>query len=478
MTVLATIDLGNALAERIGERGIPRAALAALEPRIAAARERLEARRQAGEIGFFDLPATAPAGAVAAYVRDLDPAMDDVVVLGIGGSSLGPKALYRGLCHPLHPLLSRARRAKAAGGSRSRRIFFVENVDPASVRGVLDAIRPRRSLVVAITKSGGTAETLAQLLVFWDAFERRMGPDETAKRFVFVTDPERGVLRRIAGERGVRTFDIPPGVGGRFSVFTPVGLLPAALAGIDVRAILDGAAAMGRACERPGVFSNPAHLHAALHVAAMERGRPIHVLMPYSDRLRELAEWYRQLWAESLGKRLDRAGRVVETGPTPLGAVGATDQHSQLQLFAEGPHDKLITFVAVGSYGRAVRIPKRFGEQDETGYLGGSSMAKLIDAERRAVATALARSGRPNLTIEIPEVSPATMGALMMLLEISTAVTGETIGVDPFDQPGVEEGKRLTFGLMGRPGYEGRRNDVREWERTAAAAAARIEVES
>ncbi len=473
---MLVLDIGNALAERIGERGVPRGEIERLEGAASRARERLDARRRTGEIGFLDLPFDpGPAAAVEEFVSGLDDSVRDVVILGIGGSSLGPKALYRALCHPYHAILSAARRTALAGGRPSRRLFFLENVDPASARGLMQAIDLRRTLVVAITKSGGTAETLAQLLVLWAAMEKKVGAEGVAGRFVFVTDPERGVLRRVARERGVRTFEIPPNVGGRFSVLTPVGLLPAALAGIDVRGLLAGAAATARACEAPGLFETPAHLFAALHVAAIARGRPIHVLMPYSDALRELSEWFRQLWAESLGKRLDREGRVVEVGPTPVGAVGATDQHSQLQLFAEGPHDKLIAFVAVRGHGRDVRIPALFGGHDETTYLGGSTLGRLLDAERRAVAVSLARAGRPNLTIEIPAVTPAAIGALVMLLEIATAVAGEMMNIDPFDQPGVEEGKRLTFGLMGRPGYDERRAEVTKWERSDEGTA-RVEV--
>ena len=455
-----TLDIRNALAETIGPRGLPRAAVAALDADAHAAVDDLDARRAKGEIGFHDLPFDRkPAEAVIDFVRGLDRSITDVLVAGIGGSSLGPRALYRALLHRHNDLLPPAKRP-------GRRLLFLENADPATVAATLDVVDLRKTLVVVVTKSGGTAETLAQWLVAWERMARAVGIRRVAERFVFVTDPAKGALRQAARDKGVRTFEVPPNVGGRFSVLTPVGLLPAALAGIDIFRLLDGAAAAATACRRVEPFANPGRLFAALHVAALRAGRPIHVFMPYADRLRDAADWFRQLWAESLGKRVDRSGRVIEVGPTPVAALGAVDQHSQVQLYIEGPHDKLITVLAVRDQGPDVHIPKLFEKSPETAYLGGATIGGLLDAERRATAAALARAGRPNLTIELSAVTPATMGVLFQVLEEATAIAGTMLGVDPFDQPGVEEGKKLTFGLMGRPGFEERKKALEEWERT------------
>jgi len=452
-----TLDVRNALAEVIGSRGVDAAALEALGPAADAARQRLEERRRAGEIGFSALPFDpAPLDAIETFVAGLDRRITDVLVAGIGGSSLGPRALCRALLHRWNELLPPARRP-------GRRLWFLENADPATISATLDVVDLRRALVVVITKSGGTAETLAQWLVAWERIAKAVGARQVASRFVFVTDPKRGVLRQVAGEKGVTTFAVPPDVGGRFSVLTPVGLLPAALAGIDVRRLMSGAAAAATTCRRPGLFENPARLLAALHVAALRAGRPIHVLMPYADRLRDSADWFRQLWAESLGKRVDRSGAVVEVGPTPVAALGAVDQHSQVQLYAEGPHDKLITFLAVRDPGPDVRIPKLFPQHAETAYLGGATIGGLLDAERRATA------GRPNLTITLSAVTPETMGALFQIYEETTALAGTMMDIDPFDQPGVEEGKKLTFGLMGRPGFEERKTALEQWEKKEVA---------
>ncbi|MBI5502919.1 MAG: glucose-6-phosphate isomerase [Deltaproteobacteria bacterium] len=454
-----TLDVRNALADVIGPRGTTTATLAALAPAAEAAERRLDERRRAGEIGFSALPFDpAPLDAVETFVAGIDRRITDVLVAGIGGSSLGPRALCRALTHRWNELLPAAQRP-------GRRLWFLENADPDTVAATLDVVDLRRALVVVITKSGGTAETLAQWLVAWERMAKAVGARQVASRFVFVTDPQRGVLRQVAAARNVASFAVPPDVGGRFSVFTPVGLLPAALAGIDVRSLMSGAAAAATACRRPAMSANPARLLAALHVAALRAGRPIHVLMPYADRLRDAADWFRQLWAESLGKRVDRSGAVVEVGPTPVAALGAVDQHSQVQLYAEGPHDKLITFLAVRDPGPDVRIPKLFAQHPETAYLGGATIGGLLDAERRATAAALARAGRPNLTITLSAVTPATMGALFQIFEETTALAGTMMDIDPFDQPGVEEGKKLTFGLMGRPGFEDRKTALEQWEK-------------
>jgi glucose-6-phosphate isomerase len=260
--------------------------------------------------------------------------------------------------------------------------------------------------------------------------------------------------------------DVPPGVGGRFSVLTPVGLFPLAAAGVDVGALLAGAGHLDAHLSRPGLWDNPAYLFAAIHVLFLRRGRNVHVLMPYSDALKDVADWFRQLWAESLGKRLSLDGAEVCVGPTPVGALGTTDQHSQVQLFMEGPQDKVVTFVEVDEPRREVDLPPEFPGHAEVEYLQGKTLGTLLRAEKRATEAALTRRGRPNLTLSLPRVSAHGVGQLLHLLQVATVFAGGLLGIDPLDQPGVELGKELTFGLLGRPGYEGR---AREVESLAAA---------
>jgi glucose-6-phosphate isomerase len=248
---------------------------------------------------------------------------------------------------------------------------------------------------------------------------------------------------------------VPENVGGRFSVLSPVGLLPAAVCGVDPRALLAGAAHMDERCRSDVLGENPAGIFATcLHAADTEAGRPIHVMMPYADRLRPVGMWFQQLWAESLGKARSLSGEARPVGPTPLAALGATDQHSLLQLLMEGPHDKVVVFVAVEDVGVDVPIPARHPGIPALAYLGGHSLGDLLDVERAATAEALRREGRPNATLVLPRIDAHALGQLIMLLQIATVYAGALYDVDPLDQPGVELGKRLTYGLLGRDGVE------------------------
>jgi glucose-6-phosphate isomerase len=294
---------------------------------------------------------------------------------------------------------------------------------------------------------------MAQFLVVRDVLANVL-EDAYRRHFLFTTDPEHGVLRAIAGEEGIATLPVPPGVGGRFSVLSAVGLLPAALAGIDIEQLLAGAAAMDERCRNAPLAENPAALFAALqYLADTERGAHVHAMMPYSDRLYGIADWFRQLWAESLGKRYDVDGNEVFRGPTPVKALGATDQHSQVQLYVEGPFDKTVTLLTAGLPETDVVIPPAYPDIDAIAYLGGKSLGTLLDAERRGTTGALTRSGRMNMTIALPALTAHAVGELLMMLQIATVYAGALYRVDPLDQPGVELGKQLTYARMGRPGF-------------------------
>ena len=432
-----------------GEHGLPRARLAELAQQFGEIRKQVDARRGAGEYGFYKLvEQDTTVRQIKAFAEGLGQAHDHVLVLGIGGSALGTKALLNALRRPGW------NEWDDEGREFFPRLTILENVDPTSVSAALQRIDPRRVLVNVISKSGGTAETMAQYLVVRAWLDEALG-SAANRHLVFTTDPSRGALRELAQQARIATLDVPPEVGGRFSVLSPVGLLPAALVGIDIEGLLAGARQALKRAESDELLKNPAALYAALHWAAdSELGAGVHVLMPYTDRLREFAEWYRQLWAESLGKRVDREGRVVHVGPTPVGAVGATDQHSQVQLFMEGPFDKVITFVTIDDLGVDVPIPSRPGLPPDLDYLPGHTLGELLRAEYRATSAALAQMGRMSCTLSLPDLSPSTIGEAIMFFQIATGYAGAWYGIDPFDQPGVELGKRLTYAAMGRPGYQ------------------------
>jgi glucose-6-phosphate isomerase len=440
---------GRMLQDRLdGEHGLPRARLAELAQRFRDVQAEVRRLRSAGEFGFYGLGhQPEPVQTIRRFAEGVGQAFDHVLVLGIGGSALGTKALLNALRRPAWNELD------DEGRDFFPRLTVLDNVDPSTVSEALRRIDPRRVLVNVISKSGGTAETMAQYLVVRAWLEEALGP-AASRHLVFTTDPERGALRQIAEREGIAALEIPPEVGGRFSVLSPVGLLPAALVGIDIEDLLAGARQALAQAESDNLLENPAALYAALLWAAdTSAGARIHVLMPYSDRLREFTEWYRQLWAESLGKRVDRRGQVVHSGPTPVGAVGPTDQHSQVQLFMEGPFDKVVTFVTVERHSDPVAIPHRDDLPPDLAYLPGHTLAELLQVEFEATAAALARAGRMNCTIQLPELSARVLGEAIMFFQLATGYAGVWYGVNPFDQPGVELGKRLTFAALGRAGY-------------------------
>ena len=269
--------------------------------------------------------------------------------------------------------------------------------------------------------------------------------------------------RKEVQKDNVMSFIVPQNVGGRFSVLSPVGLISAAFTGIDIEKLLLGAEMMDKKCDTDDLFSNPAALFAAIQYLFYWQKRPISVMMPYSNALYAVADWYRQLWAESLGKKTDRKGNTVDVGPTPVKALGATDQHSQVQLYIEGPHDKIITFLSVESFAKTVKIPSF-----DNHYLGKHTLNGLLKAEEEATRLALTKEGRPNLTISIPKITPETIGQLLYMLELATAYAGELFDIEAFDQPGVELGKQLTYALMGREGFEDTKKEI-EAERANAS---------
>jgi glucose-6-phosphate isomerase len=432
--------------------GIPEKLWAESARQFSGVHSAVSALRKSGKVGFFDLGSDSR---LLAQSRDFAASVrgkfDDVIILGIGGSALGPIALRTALRPTEWNDLSAADR----GGYPRLRVL--ENVDPVTIASVLDRLTLARTLFIVTSKSGGTAETMSQFLIVEAKLQAAGLPP--ANHFVFVTDPKSGALRPLAEQLGVQALEIPPNVGGRFSVLTPVGILPAALVGIDVGELLAGAAAMAARCDTEQLDKNPAGVYALLQwIADTKLGKTIDVFMPYSDALRDFAAWFVQLWAESLGKHRSDGTSV---GGTPLAALGTTDQHSQVQLFMEGPENKTVTFIAVEDRGADVTIPHAHADVTELGYLGGHSLAELISIEQRATAGALARRGRPNLTIHIARVDARNVGELIMLLEIATAYAGQLYGVDAFNQPGVELGKQFAYALLGRPGADAARA---EWD--------------
>lgn len=385
---------------------------------------------------------------VKEYASLVEGRFENILVLGIGGSALGGLAVTQALLKPYWNLMSKEQRQNFP------RIFFLDNIDPDEMSSLLDVLDLKKTLVNVITKSGDTAETMAQFMVIKDRLSQVLGEDEYRKNVVATTDKQTGVLRQIAEQEGYKTFVVPDDVEGRFSVFSAVGLLPFALVGINIDEIINGVKDMDLALKNTNIHDNIAAQNALIHyLMDTHKGKSISVMMPYSSKLKYLGDWYCQLWAESLGKNEDLEENPILTGPTPLKAVGATDQHSLVQLFNEGKNDKLINFIKIEEFETTLDIPQIFSYTG-IGYLGGKTINELMNAEADSTKVSLSDYSKPTVTITLPKIDGYHIGQLIYMLEVQTAIAGALYNINAFNQPGVEQYKNYTYGLMGRIGYE------------------------
>lgn len=381
------------------------------------------------------------------YAAMTEGRFENILVLGIGGSALGGMAVCEALLKPYWNLLTLEQR------NNLPRIFFLDNIDPDQMNGLLDVLDLKKTLVNVITKSGSTAETMSQFMILKNRLQEELG-DDYRKHIVATTDQNTGILRQISNEEGYKTFVIPDDVGGRFSVFSAVGLLPFAMVGVNIEELVQGVKDMDLALKNTDIHHNIAAQNALIHyLMDTRKGKNLAVMMPYSSRLKYVSDWFVQLWAESLGKNENLNGEKVSVGPTPIKALGATDQHSQVQLYNEGPNDKLITFIRVKEFETTLEIPKIF-EYTGVGYLGGKTVNQLLNAEADATKVTLVDYQRPNVTITLDKIDPYNMGQLLYMLEVQTAIAGALYNINAFNQPGVEQSKNYTYALMGRAGYE------------------------
>ena len=367
-------------------------------------------------------------------------------MLGIGGSALGNIAVQTALNSPTYNMQSER---------PGPRLFVSDNVDPVQFGALMDYLEGQldRTLFNVISKSGQTAETAAQFLIVQDMLTKKLPGCKLADHIIATTDTKSGTLRGIVDAQGFTSLEVPDGVGGRFSVLSDVGLFSAAMCGVDIDQLMAGARDMDERVKTDDLMANPAAMYAAIQYCFYRKGKPLSVMMPYSYQLKDLCDWYCQLWAESLGKEKDLQGNTVHVGPTPIKALGATDQHSQVQLYREGPNDKIFTFLEVEKFSRDVTISDA-GGIEELSYLSNQSMTKLINSEKLGTEYALVQSKRPCLTVRFPEISAYTVGQFIYLFEVATSYMGELLGINTYDQPAVELGKLATFALMGHKDHQ------------------------
>lgn len=355
-----------------------------------------------------------------------DDRFENLVVLGIGGSALGMSFLAGALLDPHYNVFGK------------KKLFVCDNVDPDSFDALLKQIDIKKTLFNVISKSGGTIETASQFFLAGEILKDKLG-DSWKENIVATTDPQNGVLREYVNENSINSFDLPSKLGGRFSVLSSVGLFPAILMGIDIDGLIAGASNARSYCEKNSIEENHAlHIAAISYMMDVKLSKKISVMIPYADSLKLFADWYAQLWGESLGK----AGK----GTTPVKALGATDQHSQLQLYMEGPNDKLITFVGVEKFRNVGKKIKPL--MNGFDFIDGKTLSDLIHAEQKATSQALAKAGRPNLTVTLPSLDAKHIGELIFVYETATVLAGALYGINPFDQPGVELGKKLTKEIL------------------------------
>jgi len=410
------VDIGNALAS-VAEPGLSRPELDALDERVGSVHERIERGIDDEEFGYaaLALPGRTDPGAIRDAVEPVGDS-ETVLTVGIGGSALGARTLTTALTDDF-------------GASH----LVLDNVDPDHVEGVLDDIDLSTTAVNVVSQSGTTAETLSNFLVVREAM---IDADVDWTERTVVTTGDSGPLADLAAEHDLPTLPVPEGVPGRFSALSTIGLVPPAILGCDIEGVLDGGKAAADSLS-PSLFDCPAYAYGAVAYELEERGASVNAVMPYAERLEPFAEWFAQLWAESLGK----GGR----GQTPARALGATDQHSQLQLYRAGPHDKLVTLVRPRER-PTVDVPA--ADAEALSYLEDAGLGELLDTELQATEASLAAAGQPNVRIEIPRMDAHSIGELLYEMEAACILVGELAEIETFTQPAVEWGKQAARDVL------------------------------
>jgi glucose-6-phosphate isomerase len=452
-----TLDYAFVMSDCLGPaHGLPEESFAELNPRLEELDRQIKAWRADGTMGFFDLPYDpVVVTEIKKVAKQLKEWCRDVLVLGVGGTAAGIRALQQALCHPSHNLFPVGRRQYHS------RLFVADNIDPDSFYGLLDDLELKRLLVNVISKSGATPATLAKFLFVYNLLQGRLGEAKAKESFLLTTDPGQGALRRLATEAGLPSLAIPAAVPSQFSVFSAAALFPAAMAGIDIGGLLAGARFMDQRLQKAPISHNPAYrLAACYYLAYTQQGRSLQVIMPYADRLTGLADWFCGLWAGSLGQTTVPGKTMAVTGPTALRAVGISDHYTLLPRVLHGPADKLVTFLEVEQFTNNLPIPSGYPDIADLNYLGGQTLAALLAAEKKAATSQLVEAGCPNLTIKLPEINAFTIGQLLYLGQFAIVALAGLLQVDPCAEPEAAGIEATTCGLLGRPGYERHRQSV------------------
>lgn len=441
------IDLNNlfqpAISNGLGD-------LSVCESLFKEAHPAIMALKRTGQLVFSNLPEDEILLNQVLTAAQKYPDLENVVVLGIGGSALGALSVY----HAIQGCYAH----EHARAKKQPRLFVVDNIDPLLMNEVAECIKGQKNLFVLISKSGNTSETLAQYLFFKEVF-----PQLSSKDLFIITDAHDGFLRKWTKEQKIPSLPVPAGVGGRFSVFSPVGLFPLALCGVKVEDLLSGAHFVEEQCRQGILAQNPAALLATtLHIGCIDQKIAQIVMMPYSSRLRLFADWFAQLWGESLGKEKDVTGKIIHAGSTPIKSLGVTDQHSQLQLYLEGPLDKIVCFLEVEDPEVRNALHSKTMGDDNIDFLCGKNLNNLLLSEKAATEESLTEKNRPNFSLKLSVINEYQLGQLYQLFMNVIPYMGVFMNINAFDQPAVERIKKFTFGLMGKKKFEDFAEKVRD----------------
>jgi glucose-6-phosphate isomerase len=444
-----SLDFSNCLSEAISAtHGLIPQEVSTLVDKFPKHHENIEELRANGESCFFDLPYQ-DLGELKALIKKHHGNWDNLVVMGIGGSVVAPRSLFTALRHSQHNQLDPKVRKGAP------KVFFLANPDPMTMTELFSVIDIKKTLFQIISKSGTTVESLGSFMWLAELLKKKNGKGALSAQVVITTDRDKSPLAEIAKQEKIDLLPIPGNLGGRFGVLGNAGLFAVGLCGTSIEAVLAGAAAMDKRCRHGNPHSNPAYMHSLVHyLLTRKRRKTIHVMFSFSDRLYAIAEWYSQMCGVSLGKMLNRKGKAVHVGPSPAAALGSFDLHGQQQLFAEGPFDKVVTFLAVKDHGAQITVPALYPKIEAAHYLAGAEFGTMLDHACVGAEQHITASGRPNMTLHVEKIDEGSIGGLYYMLELSTVMSAELYGIDPFDQPGIEHGKQASFAQFGRAGFE------------------------
>ncbi len=453
------LNVKNSLQSSL-KSGISAADLALVSDKLASVRATYLAQKP--DLGFTRLPEELE---TMQYDLQLAKAMakdmEAIVIIGIGGSDLGARAFHRALNSQYHnesiekdkreinpdSLISAMLKAEA-------KVYFAgDTTDPSAILQLVEVLNLSKTLFIIISKSGNTIEQASSFIYFRNLVVTTLGQEAAKQHFLFLTDPSTGTLRDLANKLGYKAISVPSDVGGRFSVLSSVGMVPAHLIGLNVAEFLRGAADLQKAHEAEASNDMIAE-YVAVQYQHYLAGKDLSVMMPYNYNLWEFAKWYQQLWAESLGKKLDNQGKLVNTGMTPIAALGPVDQHSQLQLYTEGPNDKFFTFIISEQPVKDLQLPQNYQGVEAFDYLKGKTFADILALEHSTTAFSLAENDRPNVTIQVPVLDEYHLGQLFYFFEVAVSYMGILFDVNTYDQPGVELSKNAMFGALGKSGYD------------------------